>query len=235
MEHHLSRKFIISCEHSSNEVPEKYKHLFEQDVEILNTHRGWDPGASVLATILSEKLDAPLFSYPWTRLLIEPNRSLGHHQLYSKFSAAYPHKKELINQFYTPYRDNVEKEISKILNKRHQAVHLSVHTFTPILDNNVREFDIGLLYDPKRESEKQFSKVLRKSLKEEFRVKMNQPYKGSADGFTTYLRKRFNGDCYLGIELEVNQALYFDDKIKWKNVCDSIAMSIKSAINSIDQ
>lgn len=235
MAHHSSRRFIITCEHSSNQVPEEYKQLFEPFTDILNTHRGWDPGALVLATKISEKLESPLFSYPWTRLLIEPNRSLGHHQLFSKISADHPKNEELVKQFYLPYRESVENKISEIVNRKQQAIHLSVHTFTPIFDNKVRDFDIGLLYDPKRESEKQFCKTLRENLREEFEVKMNQPYKGSSDGFTTSLRKKFNGESYLGIELEINQILYFNDDIKWEKVCDIIAGCIKNAINSTDQ
>lgn len=235
MEHHLSRRFIITCEHSSNRVPEEYEHLFEQYTDFLDTHKGWDPGALDLANIISEKLEATLFSYPWTRLLIEPNRSIGNHQLYSKISASIPNRENLIEQFYLPYRDSIEQEISEIVKRKQQAIHLGIHTFTPILDNKVRDFDIGLLYDPKRDSEKQFCKILKKSLKTEFRVKMNHPYKGTDDGFTAHLRKRFNSESYLGIEVEVNQALYFDKKVKWKKVCDNTATSLDFAINSIDQ
>ena len=36
-------------------------------------------------------------------------------------------------------------------------------------------------------------------------VRFNYPYKGISDGFTKYLRTRFTGKQYIGIELEVNQ------------------------------
>lgn len=235
MEHHSSRRFIITCEHSSNQVPAGYEYLFEQFTDVLNTHKGWDPGALVLATILSEKLGAPLFTYPWTRLLIEPNRSVGNNQLYSKASSVYPNKEKLVKQFYLPYRNSVEKKISEIVNSKQQVVHLSVHTFTPLFENKTRDFDIGLLYDPKRNPEKSFCNNLRNILKKEFQVKMNQPYKGNADGFTTYLRKKFTDDYYLGIELEVNQALYFKGEINWKKVCDNISASVEFIFNSTDQ
>jgi hypothetical protein len=38
-------------------------------------------------------------------------------------------------------------------------------------------------------------------------VRRNYPYRGTADGFTTYLRRQFSARKYLGIELEVNQSL----------------------------
>jgi predicted N-formylglutamate amidohydrolase len=82
-----------------------------------------------------------------------------------------------------------------------------VHSFTPVLAGEVRTCDIGLLYDPRREAEGKFAEAWRKGLAERlpgFRIRKNYPYRGAADGFTTYLRKQFPRS-YLGIELELNQ------------------------------
>jgi hypothetical protein len=39
------------------------------------------------------------------------------------------------------------------------------------------------------------------------RVRRNRPYRGTSDGLTTHLRRRFAAKDYAGIELELNQAL----------------------------
>jgi hypothetical protein len=38
-------------------------------------------------------------------------------------------------------------------------------------------------------------------------VRRNYPYLGRSDGLTTYLRRRFDRDRYVGVEIEVNQRL----------------------------
>jgi predicted N-formylglutamate amidohydrolase len=104
-------------------------------------------------------------------------------------------------------------------NKR--VVHIGVHTFTPELYGKVREFDIGLLYDPSRLPEKRCAEEWKTNISTRFRVRLNQPYKGKADGLITALRKLFSEEVYLGIELEVNHKLYFESPEKWEELCVS--------------
>ena len=107
------------------------------------------------------------------------------------------------------------------------VLHLSMHSFTPILHGKIRDADIGLLYDPTRELECKFCKDLGSLLKREtpFRVRYNYPYRGVADGFTTELRKSFSGKQYLGIEIEINQAIAMDSK-----VCNKLMQAIKQVL-----
>ncbi len=209
-------KVIFTCEHAANDVPGRFMYLFDGADHVLKSHRGWDPGALELAEILSEKLASPLFVYPFTRLLIEPNRSAGHPGLFSEFSRNLSgrEKIKLINSYYLPYRNRVEQEIGAVVKKGCQVIHVGVHTFTPDLMGVSRDFDIGLLYDPKHSSEKEFCRDWKKQIKmrlPDLRLRMNQPYKGASDGFTTALRKKFGETHYLGIELEVSQKLSLDE------------------------
>lgn len=231
MENHSNLNILITCEHASNAVPPEYKTLFSGAEDILNSHRGWDPGAFNLASELAKKLNAPLFSYPYTRLLIEPNRSIGHPKLFSEFSKSFSQtgKSKLMDQFYLPYRSRVKNEIRKLISKGKQVLHLSVHSFTPELDGALRNIEIGILYDPKRKSEKTFSHNWKQNLRihiPNIKACMNRPYKGSSDGFTTALRKQFRETDYMGIELEVNQKNVLSEKIP-----ELIATSIREIIS----
>jgi predicted N-formylglutamate amidohydrolase len=224
---------IITCEHAGIEVPEKYAGLFEAKQEVLYSHRGWDPGALDMATLLSAKLEASLFKYPYTRLLIEPNRSLGHPKLFSEFSKNLPQqaKDELIKNYYLKYRMMVKNEISKLILTDLPVAHLSIHSFTPVLEGKTRDVDIGILYDPGRNEERHYSGILKRVLKKnmpDIIVKMNQPYKGISDGFTTALRKCFTDDCYLGIELEITQRLMLKNL---DDLSELIAFSVKEAFS----
>lgn len=238
MELPSSPEFIISCEHAGNQVPEDYQSLLDEADDILNSHRGWDPGALELAHILAEKTDTELFSYPFTRLLIEPNRSLGHPRLFSEFSR--PLKKSekysLIESFYQPYRNSVTEAVKKNASNDIPTIHISVHSFTPILNEKERSFEIGLLYDPKSIQEKNVCQLWRSILKQTFpdyQIRMNRPYKGTSDGFTTYLRKVFDETLYLGIELEINQKLLFDNDGKWNQICSKVGESLSVLSNRL--
>jgi predicted N-formylglutamate amidohydrolase len=109
------------------------------------------------------------------------------------------------------------------------VIHISVHTFTPNLNGSERTFGVGMLYDPKRYREKLFCKECKECLEmgsTELSVRMNRPYKGTSDGFTTYLRNQFPEENYLGIELEVNQKFCEQGGESWEMVCREIADSL---------
>lgn len=231
MEPLSSPEFIISCEHAGNEVPAQYQTLFKGADEILNSHRGWDPGSSELAKTLAAKTNSELFTHAFTRLFIELNRSPGHPKLFSEFSRNLKkaEKQHVIKKYYLPHRNKVIEAIKQNASLNHPIIHISVHTFTPVLDGIERTFEIGLLYDPKRIQEKNVChnwKSLLNYFLPDFRIRMNQPYKGASDGFTTFLRKTFDEKLYLGIELEVNQKLYFEGDSKWLQTCSKIGESL---------
>lgn len=202
-----SRVLVLSCEHAHNTVPRRYTSLFEHAADVLNTHLGWDPGALQVATHFARLWNAPLFSFPYTRLLIEPNRSLHNPELFSDYSRhlSDTEKDHLIRNYYTPFREQVISFIVQAMHQRKQILHISIHTFTPQLNGVNRNFDLGLLFDPSREMEDHFCSNWGQSLSTRWKTKMNEPYEGIADGFTSWLRHRFPAKWYLGIELEINQ------------------------------
>ncbi|MBZ0326019.1 MAG: N-formylglutamate amidohydrolase [Altibacter sp.] len=201
-------KLILSCEHGGKEIPSAYTHLFSEAKGVLATHRGYDPGTLTLFEYLKELADFSK-SNSVSRLLIECNRSLHHPRLFSEFTKACSKdiKDQLIATYYLPYRQSVEQAIAKEIQKGHTVLHLSLHSFTPQLAHTLRNCDIGLLYDPKRAEERIFCRRFKKELLAEndrLKIRFNYPYLGSADGFTSFLRKKFPTQ-YLGIELEINQ------------------------------
>lgn len=142
-----------------------------------------------------------------TRLLIEMNRSLNSTTLFSEFSSGLSttEKSQLVQDYYLPYRNAVEAAIAHNVRP---VLHLSVHSFTPVLHGVERNVDVGLLFDPNVASETRFCTALKKSLEirlPDLRIKFNEPYNGTDDGVTMAMRKKFPGTEYLGIEIELNQ------------------------------
>ncbi len=173
------------------------------------THRGYDIGALKIAKHLAEAFSAPLFYNEITRLLIDFNRSIGRKNQFSEFSRRLPkaEKNQLIESYYLPYRQNIEQTIRPLL----PVIHLSVHSFTPCLKGKVRDVDIGLLYDPKKPTEKKLACRWKQNIPKNYRVRMNKPYLGISDGLIPELRKQFASPGYTGLELEVNQGILSND------------------------
>ncbi|NQV53165.1 MAG: N-formylglutamate amidohydrolase [Flavobacteriales bacterium] len=199
-------KLVLSCEHFDNKLPKQFAGLFGTNPSIQASHRAYDIGAALLFGSLTPLSDHH-FTYAYSRLLIEPNRSLHHPRLFSEFSKtlSLDQKSELIEKFYKPYRNQVEACIGKVIESSDSVLHLSVHSFSPDLNGEDRNAEIGLLYDPSRSSEKEFARRFKRAimtLAPHLKVRYNYPYLGKADGFTTHLRKSFP-NAYSGIELEV--------------------------------
>lgn len=201
---------IITCEHGGNRVPPEYKAILRPYARLLSTHRGWDIGSLDLAKVLAEATGAPLYYSVTTRLLVDLNRSMGHPRLFSEITRNLDVsvRQAILEEHYRPYREDVEAAIQAAIDQSGRVVHLSIHTFTPVLNGKVRKTDIGLLYDPRRNGETAFCDRWAEGIRERdasLVVRRNYPYRGVSDGFVTHLRRRFPARRYIGVELEVNQ------------------------------
>lgn len=206
----------MTCEHAGNFIPPEYQQKFANHKDLLNSHRGYDPGAYDLFQELLPLSDFHEFQSV-SRLVVELNRSLHHPQLFSEISKrlSSAEKENILQEYYYPYRNKVTRQIERYITAGESVFHLSVHSFTPVLSGEERRADIGLLYDPSRVQEKKICHSIKEhlqALKPELRIRFNYPYLGKADGFTTFLRDRFPSN-YSGIELEVNQKFVEHNKM----------------------
>ncbi|MDT0651444.1 N-formylglutamate amidohydrolase [Autumnicola edwardsiae] len=230
-------KLILTCEHAFNAIPDEYSHLFAGAEEVLNTHRGYDPGAFDLFEAVSGLANFGAYQKT-SRLLVEVNRSENHPQLFSEFSAELTNeeKQEVLEQYYFPYRESVATKIEDFIEKGERLVHFSVHSFTPELDGEIRDADIGLLFDPARSAEEEFCTLLKKRLQQEnpeLKIRFNYPYLGKSDGLTTFLRSNFPNN-YSGIELEVNQKFVQNNKMD-ERLKMAIFDSLKATLQMIEK
>lgn len=210
---------IITCEHGGADIPAEWGPLFADASDSLNSHRGYDLGAAAVAGSLAERLQAPCHMATVSRLLVDLNRSPGHRQLYSEWTRGLgmAERQRIYSEYYQPYRAAVEQALASALHNHQKVLHLSIHSFTPELNGEVRSAELGLLYDPARQSEKDWSIGLQRRLQQhlpELRVRRNYPYTGVQDGFIPWLRRRFSGQPYLGIELEFNQRLLMNERAR---------------------
>ena len=229
-------KLIITCEHGGNQVPPSYAALFQGQDELLASHQGYDPGALDLFQTLRELADVSFYAET-TRLLVELNRSQQHPKLFSAITRSLPEaeKKKILQAHYFPYREKVEHMIQDLVSAGRKVLHIGVHSFTPVLNGKERLADIGLLYDPKQQHEQRFCKVWKEALQQqrkELVVRFNYPYLGIADGFPTYLRRKFPAGSYAGVELEVNQKFVTGNAPCWQKLKETLKESLRTAVEN---
>jgi predicted N-formylglutamate amidohydrolase len=221
--------WLVSCEHGGARVPAAYASLFADAGALLASHRGFDRGAYALARALSARLEAPLHASRTTRLLVDLNRSPHHPRLFSERTASLSRERQrlLLAAHYWPYRRAVEDAVADALAAGRRVVHVSAHSFVPVLAGRERRADVGVLYDPSRHSERALAAAWRDALlalRPELAVRRNAPYRGVADGLVTHLRRRFAASRYAGLELEVNQR--FVDMPGWRALVADIAAAL---------
>ena len=228
-------RILITCEHGGNRIPARYRPLFAGFEESLQSHRGYDPGALAVARQMATALDAPLFFSTTSRLLIELNRTIGHPALYSEATRNAPEtiRREILDKHYLPYRSQVEAHIAAQIAGGSRVIHISSHSFTPVFQGEVRNADIGLLYDPSRPGETDLCRRwqdLLKTMAPEWKVRRNDPYTGRSDGLTAYLRRRFPADAYVGIERETNQQHVLHGGRPWGALRSHVIEALRQAM-----
>jgi len=231
----MANKLVITCEHASNTIPSAYSFLFFDAEEDLKSHKGLDIGAFEFYNEVLQNCTACFFKHGETsRLLVELNRTENQPGYFSKYSnhLDVKTKKEITQKYYLPYRKEVITEISNLINSGNTVYHISIHSFTPNLNGEIRTADLGLLFDTERQIEKQFCESFKKEINlllPELIVKMNYPYLGTDDGLTTTLRSIFKTH-YLGIELELNQKHFKNQK--WPVAFNQIIEGLKLSYGS---
>jgi predicted N-formylglutamate amidohydrolase len=231
-----SAGLVISCEHGGREVPSAYAACFVGHEALLETHRGWDPGAQQLGRQMADTLGAPFHGSQTTRLLIDLNRSIGHRQLYSELTRGLTRaqRQEIAIAHYWPHRNAVEGEIGRCIAAGTPVLHIASHSFTPVMNGVVRQADLAWLYDPRRARE---SALARRWLVEmaqrapDLRLRRNYPYEGRSDGLAALLRRRHPDAAYAGVELEVNQRFVLEGGPAWATLCSDLVASLAAALS----
>ena len=227
---------IITCEHGGNTIPPPYAALFQGQEALLASHRGWDPGALPVAQELAGRLAAPLLAATVSRLLIDLNRSPGHRHLFSQFSRPLPRaeRSAIARNYYLPHRQQVLQAVTTAIAAGRTVLHLAIHSFTPVLQNQPRRADLGLLYDSGREGERALCLAWQGALRKEraeWRIRRNYPYLGRMDGLATWLRRQLPPARYLGVEIEINQAR-LTTPAEVSDIVDLLARTLRPCLTS---
>ena len=201
-------RLVLSCEHASATVPAEYTNLGLAPSQLIE-HIGWDIGAATVTAELSRRLGAPAVLGGASRLLVDCNRDLTDSDLMPLVSHGTPipgnaaitdeDRAARIARYYHPYHAAIDAQLTA----HPGSLLLSIHSFTPSLNGNERNFEVGVLFDAFEDLAAKWSERIAAA---GFRVRLNEPYSG-LDGLIYSARRhgRRHGVPYL--ELEINNRL----------------------------
>jgi predicted N-formylglutamate amidohydrolase len=227
---------MITCEHGGEEVPPGCEEIMEGKLALGDGRVGFDLGAPGLARRLSERFPCTFHINTANRFLVDMNRTPWNRAELFRFATAAlsdEEKDRILARVYQPYRLAVEQSVASLIARGGRVLHLSIHSFVPVMKGIVRTTDIGLLYDPARAGEVAFCEAWRAALRrldKALQIDMNEPYSGLDDGFTLHLRRTWTDATYAGIELEMNQRPLDGNMTEWERRCDLVEASLAALL-----
>jgi predicted N-formylglutamate amidohydrolase len=230
----LRPRLLVSCEHGGNRVPAGFAPLFTGAAPVLESHRGLDYGALEVARAFGTRLRVEPFTATISRLVVDLNRSPHHRDVFSEYTRALSPERRAaaLAKHYWPYRNAVEQTVAAAVADGEPVLHVSSHSFTPVLRGAVRKCDIGFLYDPACRSEVRFIDAWHAALRvaaPKLVLRRNYPYRGVSDALVTHLRRRYGARGYAGVELEVNQKHL--GNADWKHLVRVLAATLATAVD----
>jgi len=211
---------LLVCDHASNRFP---RSLGTMGLDYLNrvSHIALDIGAGAVANALAENLGATAVICQYSRLIVDCNRELvddsaflecsdsvdvpGNHDLQES------EKERRASEIYWPYHNAIKDQIVRLKKHGIDPVVISIHSFTPVINGNDREWEIGVLWDKDSVTAEIF---LTRLVESGYLVGDNKPYSGKdAEDFTIDFHAESDGLPHVGIEISQN-LINHDDGVK---------------------
>ncbi len=204
-------RVLVTCEHATQRVPEGYAWP-AQDDWLRDTHWAFDLGAEALARGAAEALGAGLVMSRFSRLFIDPNRPEDSPTLFRDTAEGRPvalnsthlddaGRARRIEGLLRPYHAAVDAAVAEC----RAEILLSMHSFTPVYEGEVRALEIGVLFT---EDEALAARVA-DALSARWRTALNEPYSGH-DGLMYAVDRHARAHGRRAVELEVRQDLAVD-------------------------
>ncbi len=203
---------LLVCDHASNRVPDELNDL-GLDAATLARHIGWDIGAGPLTRRLADLMNAPAVLCRFSRLVIDPNRSLDHPQSIPPISdgIVVPGNQDLdaaaaarrADMYHRPYHDQVAQRVAAACTQTVPAL-VAVHSFTPVMDGYERPWHAAVLHDDDTRLSTPILKAFERYTS--LLVGDNEPYTGYSD-LTFTLPHHASGRGLPSVALEIRQDL----------------------------
>ncbi len=197
------------------------------DRSVLKKHVAWDIGSADVTRHLCERFDATAVFAGYSRLLVDCNRQLYDPSAFVKVSdgIAIPGNLNLsedekwlrVQSFYWPYHNAVKEQIHQMRAAGVTPAVLAIHSCTPVYDQVVRPWHIGILWD----QDPRIAVPVLKSLEEVegLCVGDNEPYSGRhPHDFTIDFHAEPLGLPHIGVEIRQDLIDTPEGARKWATI-----------------
>lgn len=214
---------FLTCEHASERLPDGYAWP-AGDERLVGTHWAFDLGAAEIVRELAEALRAPAVLSRFSRLLVDPNRPEGADTLFRAQAEGAPvelnrnlddeERTRRLDRLHRPYHDAIHQRLPG----HRAAVLFSIHTFTPVYEGNVRQVEVGVLFDTQEELAARVARAIHAA---GFVTRLNEPYSGR-EGLIYAAEHHAQAHGRKALELEVRQDLAVRPEVRARLV-DALA------------
>jgi len=151
------KPIFLIADHASRHIPEEYGTLGIEDPSLLRRHIAWDIGIEDVTRRMADKLQATAIFSNFSRLLIDPNRYPNDPSSIPEISdgVVVPGNRDLdpaekqkrVDTYFTPYQEEISRVLEQKLHISQTPIVISMHSFTPIMDDFERPWHIGILWN----------------------------------------------------------------------------------------
>ena len=174
--------YVLTCEHASAALPSGWSWP-DKDIHLETRHWGVDIGIARFTRLLAKRLDATAILAKASRLLVDCNRELSSPTLYRELAdnahvwlnMGISKRERCMREarVYEPYHS----AISSACSQRQPALVLSMHSYTPNYEGQIRDVQVGVLHDGEPELASLWASVLQHELPG-YDVRVNEPWSG---------------------------------------------------------
>lgn len=215
--------FFLTCDHAGRRIPARLATLGlgQRDLE---RHIAWDIGADGVARGLSEILDATLVLQPYSRLVVDCNRSPEAYDFIAKESegTVIPGNLDIApaqieartRDIYRVYHDVTEAALDRRAAHGLTTVLVAMHTCTDVYHGVSRPWHIGVLYD----RDDRFARIMLELLAEhgELTIGENEPYTLShTRDYSVPVHGEIRGLPHVEFEIRQDLVTTAEDQAAW--------------------
>lgn len=222
---------VLTCEHAASAVPDGLETT-DTDRKWLKTHWGWDIGIFDVTRALAEIEGAPVVASRYSRLLCDVNRHPEQRGLVRTHIKDDPisfnqnlDQRDVYRRlatYHAPYHRLVDECLTRQVELNRNVKLISMHSFTPELDGEVRDMEIGVLF---HDGQDDYADHMADAFRAEgFSTALNEPYSGKNNMIYSVRRHGLAHDIR-HLELEIRNDL-IDTPDKAADMAESVAAAL---------
>ncbi len=202
------KPILLVCDHASCRFPKSLGDM-GLDPFARRCHLAIDIGAGPLTEKLAASLGVTAVVQNYSRLVVDCNRQLMDPSAFLEYGDGIlvPGNRNLrqadkdlrASALYWPYHVAIEEQVTRLQQIGPLPAFVSIHSFTPVLNGESREWQMGVLWDKDEKTRAVFLEGLRSA---GYHVGDNEPYSGKApQDFTIDHHAEELGLPHIGIEI----------------------------------